>query len=415
MAPPRVLALVLAGGAGSRLELLTEHRAKGAVPVAGTHRLVDFALSSCAHSGISDVWVSVQFHPASLAHHLANGRPWDLDRTGGGLVVLPPHRGTPREGWHTGTADSQWRNADLVRQHDPEVLLVMSSDSACTLDLSDVVEDHLGSGAEATMVVTRVAHEEASRYGVVEVEEGPSPSSGPDEPSSVRVRRYEYKPEEPRSDLVTTEVFAFAPRQVLDRLEELARAVRRGDDDAGDDDGGLGDLGHALLPGLAADGAARTHPQRGYWRDLGTVPAYWTAHQELLGPEPPLDLDDPAWPVLTRGGRRGPARVMAGARVEHSLVSPGAVVAGELRGSVLCPGAVVEEGAQVLDSVLLPGARVLAGARVERAIVDDGVVVGRGARVGGPEDITLLGGAVRVHDGAHLPAGSRLPEPQPGR
>ncbi|MGQ7296409.1 glucose-1-phosphate adenylyltransferase family protein [Quadrisphaera sp. KR29] len=415
MAHPRVLALVLAGGAGSRLELLTEHRAKAAVPVAGTHRMVDFALSNCAHSGISDVWVVVQFHPASLADHLANGRPWDLDRTSGGLMVLPPHRGTPREGWHTGTADSLWRNAELVRQHGPEVLLVMSSDAAYTLDLADVVEAHLDSGAEATMVTTRVDRQEASRYGVVEVEGAPSPTAPDGATSSGRVQRYEYKPQEPDSDVVTTEVFAFDPTRVLERLEGLAAAVRRGEDDAGDGDGGLGDLGHALLPQLVADGAARAHPQRGYWRDLGTVAAYWTAHQELLDLDPPLDLDDPAWPVLTRGGRRSAARVLAGARVENSLVSSGALVAGAVRGSVLSPGVVVEAGAEVVDSVLLPGARVLAGARVERTVVDDDVVVGRGASVGGSGDVALLGHAVRVEDGTHLPAGARLPAPEPGR
>jgi glucose-1-phosphate adenylyltransferase len=381
--------LVLAGGAGGRLELLTEERAKPAVPFAGVYRLVDFPLSNCLHSGIADVWVSVQFHPTSLSAHLANGRPWDLDRTVGGLLTLPPFQGNERGGWHTGTADSLWRQAGPVRDFGADALVVVSADAVYKLDYRAVVEAHLGGGAEVTMVTTEVAADDASRYGIVQVD-------------GERVTGYAYKPDEPATTTATNEVFVFSPGPTLDRLEALA-------DEAGEE--GLEDLGSQLLPAQTRDGAARAFPLEGYWRDVGTVPAYWQAHRDFLSPEPPLDLDDPAWAVRTRGGRHSAARVLAGATVEQSLVSGGTRVAGEVRGSVLSPGVVVEEGATVVDSVLLPGARVRSGARVERAVLDDGVEVGRGASVGGEGDIALVGRRARVADGAALAAGARHPEP----
>ena len=391
MALPRVLVLVLAGGAGGRLETLTEHRAKPAVPFAGVYRLVDFPLSNCQHAGIPDVWVSVQFHPTSLSDHLANGRPWDLDRTSGGLMMLPPFQGTDRGGWHTGTADSLWRQADLIREFDADALVVVSSDAVYKLDYREVAEAHLGSGAEVTMVTSEVAEDDASRYGIVRV--------GDDG----KVADYAYKPDEPATTTATNEVFVFSPGPTLERLEALA-------DEAGEE--GLEDLGNRLLPAQTRDGLARAYPLEGYWRDVGTVPAYWEAHRDFLSEQPPIDLDDPAWPLHTRGGRHSAARLLRSAVVEESLVSGGTRVAGEVRGSVLSPGVVVEEGATVVDSVLLPGVRVRSGATVTRAVLDDLVEVGTGAVVGGDGEITLVGRRARVDDGAEVAAGARLPEPE---
>jgi glucose-1-phosphate adenylyltransferase len=388
MALPRILVLVLAGGAGGRLELLTERRAKPAVPFAGVYRLVDFPLSNCEHAGIADVWVSVQFHPTSLSEHLANGRPWDLDRTTGGLLTLPPYQGTERGGWNEGTADSLWRQAELIRGFAPDALVVVSADAVYKLDYREVAEAHLGSGAEVTMVTTEVVADDASRYGIVQVE-------------GDRVVGYAYKPDEPATTTATNEVFVFSPAQTLDRLEALAAEV-------GEE--GLEDLGDHLLPAQVKEGAARAYPLAGYWRDVGTVPAYWQAHQDFLADDPPLDLDEPGWPVHTRGGRHSAARVLRGATVEQSLVSGGTRVAGEVRGSVLAPGVVVEPGATVVDSVLLPGVRVRSGATVTRAVLDDRVQVGREAAVGGEGEIALVGRAARLDDGASVPVGARFPE-----
>src|SRR3954452_5779112 len=187
MSLPRILVLVLAGGAGERLELLIEQRGKPAVPFAGVYRLIDFPLSNCQHSAIADVWVSVQFHPTSLSEHLANGRPWDLDRTTGGLMMLPPFQVTERGGWVSGTADSLWRQVELIGQYDADALVVVSSDAVYKLDYREVVDAHLGSGDEVTMVTTEVAPDDAARYGIVQI--------GDDG----RVTDYAYKPDEPAS------------------------------------------------------------------------------------------------------------------------------------------------------------------------------------------------------------------------
>jgi glucose-1-phosphate adenylyltransferase len=391
MALPKILVLVLAGGQGSRLELLTETRAKPAVPFAGVYRLIDFPLSNCQHSDIADVWVSVQYQPISVSEHLANGRPWDLDRTTGGLMMLPPFQGSERGGWTEGTADGLWRQSELIRKSSPDALVVVSSDAVYKLDYREVVDAHLGSGAEVTMVTTEVAADDAARYGIVQVRD------------DGQVTDYVYKPDDPATTTATNEVFVFSPRETLDRLEGLRHQV-------GEE--GLEDLGTHLLPAQAKDGLARAYPLDGYWRDVGTIDAYWRAHRDFLAAEPPIDLDELSWPIHTRGGRHSAARVLEDAVVEGSLVSGGTRVSGQVSGSVLSPGVVVERGARVVDSVLLPGVRVRAGATVTRAVLDDNVQVGERATVGGDGEITLVGREARVADGAELAAGARLPEPE---
>jgi glucose-1-phosphate adenylyltransferase len=377
----RTLVLILAGGAGGRLELLTERRAKPAVPFAGTHRLIDFPLSNCLNAGLSDVWVSQQFQPVSLSDHVSNGRPWDLDRTSGGLMLLQPRQGDERSGFQHGTAEALWSNAGVIREFDPEALVVLSADAVYKLDYGALVEEHCESGQAATMVTYEV--DEPDRYGVVQAEGG-------------MVRDYVYKPDDPQGNLISNEVFVFEPRRVLGLLDEIA-----------EEDGELEDLGHRLLPALVEAGEVREHRYEGFWRDVGTIPAYWECHQELLEPEPPIDLDDPAWPILTRAvANRASARVMSGA-IERSLIGPGAHVAGEVRDSVVGRGAVVEAGAVVRESILLPGAVVRADVRVDRAILDDGVEVR--ANVGEAGGEIALVGLEAVVD-ATLPAGARYPD-----
>ena len=392
MAHPRTLVIVLAGGAGGRLDLLTRNRAKPAVPFAGTHRLIDFPLSNCLHSGISDVWVVQQYNPVSLSDHLANGRPWDLDRTTGGLLLLHPAQGGEREGWHQGTADALWRQSVLIRQFAPDALVVVSADAVYRLDYEMVVREHLESGAAATMVTTEVEESDAGRYGVVQVDEG-------------KVTDYRYKPEEPQGRLVSNEVFVFDPAPMLALLEELAHA-------AGEE--GLEDLGNELLPRLVDGGKVREHRFTSYWRDVGTVESYWEAHLDLLADPPGMQLQDPAWPIRTRGGALAPARLLPAAELHDALVAPGAVVGGTVSRSILGEGVVVEAGADVRDSVLLPGAHVESGARVVRTILDDGVRVGRDARVGGPDAVTLVGLDAQLPEGSVVEAGGRFPEEDDG-
>ena len=397
MVQPRVLVFVLAGGAGSRLELLTHSRAKPAVPYAGHYRLVDVVLSNCHHSGLSEVWLTQQTNPVSISDHLNGGRPWDLDRTRGGLLVLAPRqdKDTGKGGFASGTADVLWRHTELLREFDADALVVVSSDAVYALDYEQVVQGHLAGDADLTMVTTHVDPDDASRYGVVQVEGG-------------RVTDYAYKPDEPAGTLVTNEVFVLTPGPVLDLLDELGAAA---------DEDGLADLGDELLPRLVAAGRAREHRFTGYWRDLGTIDAYWSAHMDLLAEQPPFDPGAPGWPLLTVGGHRRAAVVRAGATLEDALLSPSADVAGVVRRSVLSPGVVVEAGAEVLDSVLLPGVVVRAGARVRRAVLDEGVEVHAGCVVGGDGGngdggdgaLVLVGQGERVT--TDLAPGARQPEP----
>lgn len=383
MVQPRVLVVVLAGGEGGRLELLTDDRAKPAVPYAGHYRLIDVALSNVLHSGLPDVWVVEQTHPFSLQDHLANGRPWDLDRSAGGLRLLHPRQGSgPRDGWQKGTADVLWRYAELIRGHAPDALVVVSADAVYRLDYAEVVRQHLDAGATVTMVTTRVDPDDAGRYGVVQVSDG-------------RVTDYAYKPDDPASDLVTNEVFVFDPEPTLRLLEELA------------EDHELADLGDDLLPRLVEEGRAREHRLDGYWRDLGTVDAYWEAHLELVRDDPPFDPGDPAWPLRTQGGTSPAAMVRREATVEDALLSGGCDVAGTVHRSVLSRGVLVEGGAEVVDSVLLEDVVVRSGARVVRAVLDRGAHVAEGVAVGGDGDVTLVGNGQRVTK--DLPAGGRLP------
>lgn len=393
MARPRTLVLVLAGGAGSRLELLTDDRAKPVVPYGGAYRLIDFPLSNCLHSGIGDVWVVQQQHPASLADALANGRPWDLDRSTGGLLVLPPGQGSDREGWHHGTADALWKQARLIREFAPDALVVLSADAAYRCDYAEVVGGHLASDAAVTMMTTRVARREASRYGVVETN------------ADGAVTSYADKPDRPASDVVTIEVFVLDPARVLDELESLMGRV--GDDEQ------LGDLGDHLFPRLVDEGVVREHRFTGYWRDVGTVDAYWESHMDLVRPRPRFVLDDPQWPILTAGHRAPTARVRERADVGESLLCGGCEVAGTVHGSVLSPRVVVEAGAVVRRSVLLPGSVVRSGAIVERAVVDAGVAVGRDCSVGEPRGaVALVGRGITLRRGTVVPAGGRRPEPE---
>ena len=383
----RTLVVVLAGGAGGRLELLTHDRAKPAVSFAGTHRLIDFPLSNCLNAGLPDVWVVQQFNPISLSDHLANGRPWDLDRTAGGLLILQPRMGNDgRDGFPKGTADALWRNAPMIREFAPDALVVLSADAVYKLDYGEVVDAHAESGAAVTMVTTEVEPGDAGRYGVVQLD-------------GERITDYVYKPDDPATNTISNEVFVFSPGEVLDRLDAIAEESDE-----------LEDLGDELLPGLVDDGRARAHVFDGYWRDVGTIDAFHSAHMEQLEHPPPVDLDDPEWPILTHASaRRASARVLAGASVDRSMLATAALVGGTVEHSVIGRGAVVEDGAVVRDSVVLPGAVVRAGATVERAIVDDLVEVCGGVTVGAADgEIALVG--LRACVEQDVPAGGRYPE-----
>ncbi|QFG70072.1 glucose-1-phosphate adenylyltransferase [Ornithinimicrobium pratense] len=409
----QALAIVQAGGQGSRLDVLTRERAKPALPFAATHALIDFPLSSLATSGIADVWVSVQYQSSSLDAYLAGGRPWDLDRTRGGFRRITPEQGSGPahvEGFSHGNADNLYRLREDVRVSAPDVLLVLSSDHVFNLDLQPVLARHLERGAECTLVTAEVGVQEAAHNMVVHAD------------ADGRVRQVQDKPGRTSVGTVATEIFLYDPDVLLGELEQLHRGLassggtdqgREGGADA--DDTGLGDFGSLLVPALVERGKVWAEPITGYWKDVGRPQAYLQAHRDLLAGRVDV-FDQPARPVLGPTPVAPPARVRAGAEVEDSMIGPGADVRGRVVRSVLGPHVQVEAGAVVEDSVLLSDVRVEAGARVHTSVLDRGTVVGRDATVGrrpagtrlSDELIVLVGQDCRIGRGIAVEAGARL-------
>ena len=408
MSRRRVLALIQAGGVGGRMDVLTRERAKPALSFAGVHQLVDFPLSNLAHSGISDVWLSLQFQGSTLQEQVANGRPWDLDRNLGGLRILLPHEGTggmDEEGFARGNADELFRFRDQVTDFDPDVVLVMSADHIYRLDYRDVLDTHRASGAECTLVTTDLPPgADAGDHAVVSVE------------VDGRVSAFDYKPDDPPSDegtvTIAAEVIAYDPEVLREVLEELHRETAA-DSDEGDT--GLGDFGDLLLPRLVERGRTVAHHHDGYWRDVGQPHHYLRAHHEILTDDVGV-LSQADWPVLSRLPQRAPARVLDGGVVLDSLLSPGVRVSGRVERSVLGPGVVVEAGALVADSVVSTDVVVRSGAQVHWTVLDSRSVVERDVRVSDPraralddpDAVTLIGCDSRLGDGVQIDAGARL-------
>lgn len=363
----KVLVLVLAGGSGSRMGALTRRRAKPVLPFAGTYRLIDFALSNCVNSGLTDVWVLESYELHTLNDHLGGGRPWDLDRTYGGLRVLPPATGPEGGGFAGGNADALYRQLPLIREFAPDVLLVLSADHLYTLDFGAVLAEHLRRRAHLTMVTTPVPPQDtATRFGNVRLTR------------AGRVQRFAYKPTRPLSDTVTTEVFLY-DMATLDRtLTELAGQHAN-----------LKDFGDYLLPALVQAGRTYAYPLESYWRDVGIPQVYWQAHMDVLDGQG-VQLDDPHWPLYTLALPRLPARLDAGSEVSDSLLAPGCRVAGTVRRSVLGPGVTVAAGAVLEECVLLGNTHVGAGVHLRRVVVDAGYQLPEGRRWWG-EKVKVLG------------------------
>lgn len=405
------LAIVQAGGQGSRMGVLTRERAKPALPFGGSYQLVDFPLSNLHHSGIDQVWLCLQYEADSLHDLVANGRPWDLDRTRGGLrLVFPRQTGESGEaldgGFATGNADQLYRIREDLSRSDAEVVLVMSADHIYRLDYQDVVRTHREAGAECTIVTTVVSSDaEASAHATVQATK------------DGRVKKFAYKPEKPSTRTIATEVFAYDRAVLIEALTELGHRLS---EQAEDGDSGLGDFGDHLVPWFVDRGRTVAHAQPGYWLDVGRPETYLEAHRDLLAGR--ASVFDRAWPILTQQPQREPARVLGSAVIDDSFVSPGAVVAGTVRRSVVGPGAVVERGAVVTDSILFADSAVRAKAEVTWSILDEHVTVGRGAVVGGhprkrpvpSESITMLGTGARVRGGGRVALGDQL-EPRARR
>lgn len=358
----RTLAVILAGGEGARLSILSEKRAKPAVPFAGKFRIIDFALSNCANSDIDNVAVLTQYNPRSLSDHIGSGRPWDLDHNQGGVRILPPYigRGKASE-WYRGTADAVLQNMSVVDQAAGDAVLILAGDHVYKMDYSPFLAFHRQRRADVTIAVRRVPLDEATRMGILAADE------------SGRITEWQEKPKQPKSDLASMGVYVFSKRALHRWLDE---------DHV--------DFGSDVIPAML-EGGARVYGYRfdGYWQDVGTIHSYWEANMALLEDRPLLDLYDREWLMHTRSEERAPAKIGSTAQVHRSLISHGCVVDGMVVNSVLSPGVVVGVGAVVRDSIVMFDTVIRPGAVIDRAILDKEVTVGPGAIVGEGGDLTV--------------------------
>jgi glucose-1-phosphate adenylyltransferase len=384
-------AFILAGGVGSRLCLLSERRAKPAVPFGGKYRIIDFTLSNCVNSGIYDVGVLTQYRPTSLRQHIGIGRPWDLDRTRGGVQLLQPSLDSVESDWYQGTADAIYRNLIHLRRRTSEQVVVLSGDHVYKMDYNELFAFHIASKASVTVAVTEVPAESVSAFGILEADR------------DGRVVGFQEKPQRARSRLASMGVYLFDRRSLIQWLVEDAAMADSGHD-----------FGKNLLPRLVARGeAVYAFRFRDYWQDVGTLDSYYQTNMDLLSDRPPLDLSDTSWLVHTQSADRPPVRIEWGGSVDRSLVANGCRVAGKVVRSVLFPGVVVAPGATITDSIVMNDTLVLRNAALERAIVDKEVVVGEGARLGWGDDTTpnqrcpehLASGLLVVGKGARIPGG----------
>ncbi len=359
----RTRAVILAGGEGSRLGVLTAKRAKPAVPFAGKYRIIDFALSNCVNSGIFDVLVLTQYRPHSLNEHIGLGRPWDLDRSfTGGVRLLQPFQGRQDTDWYAGTADAVTQNINFIRRGGARNILILSGDHIYEMDYDMLIKYHEAQEADATVCVIRVPLDEAPRYGIMAVDE------------QNRIIDFVEKPLTPPGNLANMGVYVFK-LDVLEGLlrEDAARVNSRHD------------FGYNIIPRMMELGMkVMAFPFGGYWIDVGTIDAYWEAHMDLLDSPPSLDLNDRSWIIHTRSEERPPVRIDRGAIVEDSMITDGSIICAGARvvRSVLSPGVFVGPNAVVRDSVILTDSYIERDAVIERAVIDKGAVVGQGARVG---------------------------------
>lgn len=381
----RTRAVILAGGEGTRLGVLTVKRAKPAVPFAGKYRIIDFTLSNCSNSGIFDVLVLTQYRPHSLNEHIGRGRPWDMDRSfSGGVQLLQPFRGRQAGDWYSGTADAVTQNLSFVTAGNPDTVLILSGDHIYEMDYTVLVDFHLKQKADVTICTIHVPLDEASRYGILDTNE------------NYEVVDFLEKPDDPPGNLASMGVYVFNTK-VLEKVLSIDQKRRSSKHDFGKD----------IVPYMIEqDYRVFAYPFGGYWIDVGTLDAFWEAHMDLLGRPPSLDLMDRNWIIHTRSEERPPVFIQEGAIVRDSMITDGSVVASGavVERSVLSPGVYVGPEAVVRESIILTDTYIEAGARIERCLIDKICVVGHNAVVGEIRDIPGDLGITTIGKNTYLPA-----------
>ena len=360
MIKKEMIAMLLAGGQGSRLGVLTQKVAKPAVSFGGKYRIIDFPLSNCINSGVDTVGVLTQYQPLRLNSHIGIGIPWDLDRNVGGVTILPPYERSKGSDWYTGTANAIFQNLEYMEAYNPEYVLILSGDHIYKMDYEVMLDYHKANNADITIAAMPVPIEEASRFGIMNTDD------------ENRIIEFEEKPEHPKSNLASMGIYIFNWKLLRKKLVA----------DMKDPDSNH-DFGKDIIPTLLNDGKKLyAYKFKGYWKDVGTIDSLWEANMDLLSKNNELDLNDPTWKIYTEDATALPQYIGPDAEINHAFVNQGCVIEGEITNSVLFTGAKVGKGAKIIDSVLMPGVVVDENAVVTRALVADNVKIGAGAVVG---------------------------------
>ena len=354
------IAMLLAGGQGSRLYVLTSEMAKPAVPFGGKYRIIDFPLSNCTNSGIDTVGVLTQYRPLELNSHIGSGQPWDLDASTGGVHILPPYQGAKGGTWYKGTANAIYQNIGFVDNYDPEYVVILSGDHIYKMDYADMVQKHKEAAAACTISVMEVPWSDASRFGIMSVNE------------VGQITEFAEKPKEPKSNLASMGIYVFT-------WADLRRYLTEDEADPNSEN----DFGKNIIPKMLNDGMKmQSYRFDGYWKDVGTLESLWDANMDMLSPDSGLDLLDESWPIYARSMSAPAAFLGSNAKVNHSAFNRGCELEGTVENSVLSQGVTVAPGAEVSYSVLFPGVTVEEGAVVKYAILGEGCKVGAGCKVG---------------------------------
>ena len=366
------IAMLLAGGQGSRLYDLTKQIAKPAVSFGGKYKIIDFPLSNCINSGIDTVGVLTQYQPLELNEYVANGAPWDLDRMRGGLTVLPPYQGNKRSDWYKGTANAIYQNINFIKHFNPDYVLILSGDHIYRMDYKKMLEQHKATGAACTVATITVPMEEASRFGIC--------NTNPDG----SIYEFEEKPKQPKNNQASMGIYIFTTKTLIEYLENDE-----------EDENSSNDFGKNIIPNLLNNGEKLySYRFEGYWKDVGTISSLWEANMDLIGEEPVLNLTDTNFRIYSKNNARPPQYVGNEAVVENSLISEGCRVYGTVKNSVISGGVIIEKGAVVEDSVIMEDVVIKNSAKVYTSIIDANTVVEAGVTVGvkgaGKSDIALI-------------------------
>ena len=384
------VAMLLAGGQGSRLYLLTERLAKPAVPFGGKYRIIDFPISNCINSGIDTVGVLTQYQPLALNEYIGNGQPWDLDRVYGGVMMLPPYQGLKRADWYKGTANAIYQNMQFIEKYDPEYVLILSGDHIYRMDYAKMIKEHKRNKADCTIAVIDVPLAEASRFGIMSAREDMS------------IYDFEEKPKNPKSTMASMGVYVFSKEKLFSYL------IADENDENSDKD-----FGKNVIPAMLEAGERMfAYRFEGYWKDVGTVSSLWEANMDLLGDNPQLDLNDGSWKIYSRSNAYPPHYAGESAVIKNSQITEGCEIYGTVINSVIGGGVTVARGATVKDSVLFDNITVSEGASVYYSMVDSGTVVGKNSTVGKDKDeggkLTLVGSGLNIADGISVPDGELI-------